>query len=127
MVVRSEGRVGEEQADVLGVYRLVDSHQDRPLYKQDGGENFIFFSPAGPWWVVGTTVGSHYGWIRNCSARAAGARWPAGLGSSWQYRDGYSGTWREDDLTLRVEALPGMRLETETLHCTVSQVIIILI
>ena len=107
--MRSEGRVGEEQGDVLGLYRLVDSHQERPLYKQDGGENFIFFSPAGPWWVVGTVVGSHYGWLRNCSARASETRWPAGLGSGWQYRDGYSGIWREDDLTLRVEALPGMR------------------
>ena len=43
MVVRSEGRVLEDMADVLGVFRLVDSHDERPLYKQDEGENFIYF------------------------------------------------------------------------------------
>lgn len=43
VVVRSEGRVLEDMADVLGVFRLVDSHDERPLYKQDEGENFIYF------------------------------------------------------------------------------------
>ena len=101
-MVRSEGQVREERADVLGLYRLVDSHQTRPLYKQEGGENFIFFSPAGPEWIVGTRVGSQYGWLRNSGQE----RWPGGL-QAWQYRDTVSGLWREDDITLRVEALPG--------------------
>ena len=110
LVLRSEGKVREEQADVLGVYRLVDSHQARPLYKQDGGENFIFFSPAPPSWVVGTVVGSQYGWLRNISARAGEARWPGSLEQGWQYRDSLSATWREDDVTLRIQALPGIVL-----------------
>ena len=112
-MVRSEGRVREEQADVLGLYRLVDSHQERPLYKQDGGENWLFFSPGGAGgaggdcWVVGTSVGSQYGWLRNSLGEQGQARWPAGLGGAWQYRDSFSGTWRGDDTTLRVLALPG--------------------
>ena len=43
LVVRSEGLVAAELGDVLGVYRLVDTHQARPLYKQDQGENYIYF------------------------------------------------------------------------------------
>ena len=43
VLVRSEGPVSEEMPDVLGVFRLVDSHADRPLYKQDAGENYIYF------------------------------------------------------------------------------------
>ena len=113
MVLKSEGGVAENQGDVLGVYRMVDTYSDRPVYKQDGGENFIFFSPAGPWWVVGTLVGSHYGWLRNNSARAGEARWPGSLEQGWQYRDSLSGTWREDDVTLRIEALPGMGLHRD--------------
>ena len=31
------------QPDVLGVYRMVDSYDNRPVYKQDGGENYIYY------------------------------------------------------------------------------------
>ena len=31
------------QPDVLGVYRMVDSFDNRPVYKQDGGENYIYY------------------------------------------------------------------------------------
>lgn len=41
--MRSEGPASEEMQDVLGVFRLVDSHAERPLYKQDAGENYIYF------------------------------------------------------------------------------------
>ena len=97
-MVRSEGQVRQQQSDVLGLYRLGDCHQARPLYKQDGGENFIFFSPAGSGWILGTSLASLYGWLRNFSASLEGA---------WQYRDSLSGSWREDDVTLRGEALSG--------------------
>jgi hypothetical protein len=42
-VVKSEGAVSEYQSDVLGVYRMVDSYNDRPVYKQDAGENYIYY------------------------------------------------------------------------------------
>ena len=43
LVLKSEGVVKEHQADVLGVYRMVDSYNERPVYKQDGGENYIYY------------------------------------------------------------------------------------
>ena len=43
VVLKSEGGVAESQGDVLGVYRMVDSYCDRPVYKQDGGENYIYY------------------------------------------------------------------------------------
>ena len=42
-MLKSEGIVKKHQADVLGVYRMVDSYNDRPVYKQDGGENYIYY------------------------------------------------------------------------------------
>ena len=42
-MVKSEGAVSEHQSDVLGVYRMVDSYSDRPVYKQEGGENYIYY------------------------------------------------------------------------------------
>ena len=51
--MKSEGVVKEHQADVLGVYRMIDSYNDRPVYKQDGGENYIYYSAASSSWLVG--------------------------------------------------------------------------
>ena len=47
MVLKSEGAVKQHQADVLGVYRMVDNYNDRPVYKQDGGENYIYYRLGG--------------------------------------------------------------------------------
>ena len=41
--MRSQGALSEQMPDLLGVFRLVDSHGDKPLYKQDAGENYIYF------------------------------------------------------------------------------------
>ena len=41
--MRSQGALSEQMPDLLGVFRLVDSHGERPLYKQDAGENYIYF------------------------------------------------------------------------------------
>ena len=41
--MRSQGALSEQMPDLLGVFRLVDSHGDKPLYKQDDGENYIYF------------------------------------------------------------------------------------
>merc|ERR1719228_743469 len=57
VVLKSEGAVKKHQSDVLGVYRMVDSYNDRPVYKQDGGENYIYYSSASNTWFVGTVVG----------------------------------------------------------------------
>merc|ERR1712121_165364 len=51
VVIKSEGAVKVHQADVLGVYRMMDSYNDRPVYKQDGGENYIYYSAASNTWL----------------------------------------------------------------------------
>ena len=79
MVLKSEGGVAENQVDVLGVYRMVDTYSDRPVYKQDGGENYIYYSSASSSWLVGTVVGHEHAWLRNTSEEAPSTRW---VGSS---------------------------------------------
>ena len=97
------------QPDVLGVYRMVDSFDNRPVYKQDGGENYIYYrcldwihrpisqkktigtistfpSAASRAWFVGTVVGHRYGWLKNASPEASAARWVPDLRAGWQYR-----------------------------------------
>merc|ERR1719228_2379923 len=44
VIIKSEGAMAANQPDVLGVYRMVDSFDNRPVYKQDGGENYIYYS-----------------------------------------------------------------------------------
>ena len=45
MVLRggAGSHVTSHQPQLLGVYRLVDTYSDRPVYKQDGGENYIYY------------------------------------------------------------------------------------
>merc|ERR1719334_770298 len=109
LVVRSEGPVSDSQGDVLGVYRLVDSYSDRPLYKQDGGENYLYYSSQSRYWMVGTVVGHPYGWLRNLCPHG---KWVSELTSGWEYRSSSYLTdqtiWMSDDETLRIEALPDM-------------------
>ena len=75
MVLKSEGGVAENQGDVLGVYRMVDSYCERPVYKQDGGENYIYYSSASSSWLVGTVVGHEHAWLRNDSEEAPSTRY----------------------------------------------------
>ena len=69
--MKSEGVVKEHQADVLGVYRMIDSYNDRPVYKQEGGENYLYYCQAKSSWMVGTNVGDSYAWIKH-SDRSSG-------------------------------------------------------
>jgi len=112
VVIKSEGAVRVHQSDVLGVYRMVDSYNKRPVYKQDGGENYIYYSSASKSWFVGTVVGHQYGWLRNTSEEAATRRWVPDLAGGWEYRPLVRGadsigqnTWLRDDGTLRIESL----------------------
>ena len=84
LVLKSEGVVKEHQADVLGVYRMIDSYNERPVYKQDGGENYIYYSAASCSWLVGAVVGHQYGWLRNTTAEAGASRWVPDLTSGYQ-------------------------------------------
>jgi len=112
VVLKSEGIVKKYQADVLGVYRMVDSYNERPVYKQDGGENYIYYSSTSETWFVGTVVGHQYGWLRNSTEDSKNKRWIPDLKSGWEYRplvrstDNLQGnTWHSDDGSLRIEYL----------------------
>ena len=97
MVLKSEGEIGNNQADILGVYRMADSHCDRPVYKQDGGENYIYYSNISGSWLVGTVVGHQYAWLRNCTEKAPDTRYTS-------IQDGNSGTFRSLIMLLQVGA-----------------------
>jgi len=122
VVLKSEGAVREHQADVLGVYRMVDSYNERPVYKQDGGENYIYYSAASSSWLVGTVVGHQYGWLRNGSAHAGARKWIPDLRSGWEYRPlvrtpgELTDTWRTDDGTLRIESLRDVEKVNEVIR-----------
>merc|ERR1719228_2754 len=113
VIIKSEGAMAANQPDVLGVYRMVDSFDNRPVYKQDGGENYIYYSAASRAWFVGTVVGHRYGWLKNASPEAAAARWVPDLRAGWQYRplvrttaDSIGqNTWLTNDQTIRMEPL----------------------
>merc|ERR1712117_173594 len=86
VIIKSEGAMAGNQPDVLGVYRMVDSYDDRPVYKQDGGENYIYYSSTSETWFVGTVVGHQYGWLRNSTEDSKSKRWIPDLKSGWEYR-----------------------------------------
>jgi len=121
VVLKSEGIVRDHQADVLGVYRMVDHYNDRPVYRQDGGENYIYYSATSSSWLVGTVVGHQYGWLRNGSDSAQGKRWIPDLETGWEYRpltrsSELSDTWCTDDGTLRIESLREVEKVNELLR-----------
>ncbi len=110
MVLRSNGVAADHQAHCLGVYRMTDSHNGRPVYKQDDGEHYLFHDGEG--WMVGSRVGHAYAWMRNASK----AEDAADLGTGWQYlplarADSVDAQWKADDNTLRVTPLKGEREE----------------
>jgi len=106
VLVKSSGPVYTYYSDILGVYRMVDSYNDRPVYKQEGGENYIYYSPTPTSWLLGTVIGHHYGWLRNNSNMASSTNWLPELTTGWQYRGvGDQECWVSDDTTLRIEAI----------------------
>jgi hypothetical protein len=64
----------------------------RPVYKQDGGENYVYYSSAGQAWLVGCLVGHRHSWLRNSSPAAPLSRYPSLLSSGWEVRD-HTDTW----------------------------------
>lgn len=111
-MLKSTGPAAKNQAACLGVYRVVDSHNDRPVYKQDCGDHYLYYDYD--CWMVGSRKGDAFGWIKN----ERGGRGEAGgsvipdLQKGWQYQpvaraDNVDGTWLADDDSLTVEILKG--------------------
>merc|ERR550539_1531198 len=94
LLIKSDSEVGHHQPQLLGVYRMVDTYNDRPVYKQDQGENYVYYSSAGQCWLVGCLVGHRYSWLRNSSQAAPLCRYPSLLFSGWQVRTD-TGDWEE--------------------------------
>ncbi len=64
MVLKSRGEARNEIPYCLGVYRMVDFKHGKPVYKQDGGEHFLYFQRDVRAWMVGTKMGHKFGWVR---------------------------------------------------------------
>jgi len=99
---------------------MVDTYNDRPVYKQDGGENYVYYSSTSNTWFVGTVVGHQYGWLRNSTEKASSQRWIPDLKTGWEYRPLVrssenidNNTWHSDDGSLRIEYLKDIEKVSE--------------
>ena len=111
VVLKSSGGAAKNQADCLGVYRVVDNYNDRPVYKQDCGDHYLYYHREYDCWMVGSRVGHEFGWIKN-DRGGRGETGLADLPTGWQYQpvaraDKVDGAWLADDESLRVEILKG--------------------
>ena len=48
----------------------MDHLNGKPVYKQEDGENYLYFNQDKNSWMVGTRVGDSYAWIKNESTHA---------------------------------------------------------
>ena len=117
VVLKSKGPAAKNQRDCLGVYRVVDSLNDKPVYKQDAGDHYLYYHGGHDCWLVGSRVGQEIGWIKNqpLLKAASGGRQLGltDLPTGWQYQPvamvGMDGSWLADDDSLTVEVLKGER------------------
>ena len=94
----------------MGVYRLCDFKHGKPIYKQDGGEHYLYFHGKSKMWMVGPRPNHSYAWLRNRSDNQSSD--VLAFASGWQYqpiaREGNpEPAWMEDDESLKVEAIGG--------------------
>ena len=81
MILSSTGSAAEQQMTCLGVYRIVGDYNGKPLYKQDEGENYLYYQNKT--WLVGPHLGvSHageqsdmhgYAWMKLDGGKSDGA------------------------------------------------------
>merc|ERR1712210_298195 len=70
------------QGERLGTYEAVGQSSDgRSMYKQRGGDNFLFFLADAGLWMMSPEPGSVFGGVLN---RASGSC-PEELTSAWEY------------------------------------------
>ena len=62
VILYSEGMASDHQAQCMGVYRSSGYRNGRPVYKQDQGENYLYYHNQS--WLIGPHVDSEYAWIR---------------------------------------------------------------
>ena len=49
------------------------TYNGKPLYKQDGGEHYLYYNRELSTWMVGPQVGKNYGWLRKQRSRRGGS------------------------------------------------------
>ena len=89
LTVASDGPAGTVQGSRMGVYEKEDSQQynNRPVYQQDGGGDYLYYDDLG-YWSIGPTLGGAIG----ISSLQTGLLTPPATG--WRYVD--TGGWTED-------------------------------
>ena len=115
VILKSKGPAAKNQADCLGVYRVVDSLNDKPVYKQDSGDHYLYYHQDHDCWLVGSRVGQEIGWIKNQPLAKGDSKLQlqlTDLPTGWQYQsvasaDRVDGKWLADDDSLTVEVLKG--------------------
>ena len=60
LLLKSDGPAKKNQPNCLGVYRMVDYHNGKPVYRQDVGDYYLYFLEAKKCWMFGEFVGSSY-------------------------------------------------------------------
>ena len=81
MILSSTGSAAKEQPSCLGIYRNIGDHNNKPLYKQDDGENYLYYQNKA--WLVGPYLGvisdsqpdriSDYAWMKMEGGNSDGA------------------------------------------------------
>jgi len=65
VVLYSEGMARDHQSACLGIYRSSGYLNGRPVYKQDEGENYLYYHKTQNSWLIGPHIGNTYAWVRN--------------------------------------------------------------
>jgi len=91
--IESTGEASEHQSNRLGQYRLGGLFSDRPIYKHEERDEFLFYltSRNRGLWMVGPSVGQFNGGLANRGDPVCAEDTPNG---QWKYTDGQS--WNRD-------------------------------
>ena len=105
VALQAEGYAGRN-AGKLGVFELQEEVvQDRPTYKKQGEEQFLFYT--GGSWMVGDDTSKAKGWWSVTST----ARTPGAITEPWKVYDG--GDWPEVPAAKIIKATALQRREVE--------------
>ena len=63
--ITAKGSALQNQSVCFGVYQCMGFLNGHPVYKQDGGQNYIYFYENQGRWLVGPKVDCSYAWIRS--------------------------------------------------------------
>jgi len=104
VILSSTGSAAEHQMTCLGVYRMAGDYNGKPLYKQDEGENYLYYQNKT--WLVGPKLGvshagahsgqdstwfSDYAWMKLDGGKSDGASSSEESGSSSSDSDAEEG------------------------------------